>query len=149
MAPRQSRKTRADTSEAASDVETQQSSMDTMEADWMKTAQDMIASSRRRREAKRAAIEGEHAKRIKDAKAQIDTLFENRKMRVTKAQKTQWDRLAALNKKRQELESQILASMALIERHTANISSELVAVLTGRVEDFQKTQESSNDEKAG
>ena len=46
MAPRQSRKTRADTSEAASDVETQLSSVDTMEADWMKTAQDMIVSVR-------------------------------------------------------------------------------------------------------
>jgi succinylglutamate desuccinylase len=56
----------------------------------------------------------------------------------TKSQKTHWDRLDALNKKRSSLELFILASMRSIEQHSANISNEMDAMFGGRIDDIQE-----------
>jgi len=64
----------------------------------------------------------------------IDASFENKKVKVIKSQQAVWNRLEALNKKRQSLEHQILISMKTIEAHTNNIANELSALFQGRTE---------------
>jgi hypothetical protein len=61
----------------------------------------------------------------------------------TKIQKAQWNRLNALNKKREALETQIVASMKSMEQHSANISNELSAMFVGRKEDLLDSQPAS------
>ena len=56
----------------------------------------------------------------------------------TKYQKEQWIRLDNLNKKRAGIEAQILASMKSIEQHTANLISEMTAMLDGRIGDLKE-----------
>jgi len=56
----------------------------------------------------------------------------------TKAQKEQWVRLDNLNQRRVGIETQILSSMKSIEQRTANVSSEMTAMLDGRLEDLQE-----------
>jgi hypothetical protein len=54
----------------------------------------------------------------------------------TKSQKALWQRLDDLNKRRQTLEGQILASMKSIEDHTINMTKEMAAVFKGRTEEI-------------
>jgi hypothetical protein len=56
----------------------------------------------------------------------------------TKSQKTLWDRLDVLNKKRQSLETAILTSMKTVEVHTSNITSELNAMFDGRIDELEE-----------
>ena len=56
----------------------------------------------------------------------------------TKAQNASWDKIDALNKKRQNLEQLILASMKMVEIHTTNLCSEMNAMLEGRIEEIEQ-----------
>ncbi len=64
----------------------------------------------------------------------------------TKSQKALWQRLNDLNKRRQTLEGQILASMKSIEIHTTNMTGEMAAVFKGRMEEIIGGGGSSPDE---
>jgi len=146
MAPRQAGKSAPVTVQRptkSEDEEVQESSQDQPEMDMLRKARGMMASSKKRREAKRKAIEIEHEKRIKDVRARVDVLFETRKNRVHKAQKVQFKRLDALYRKRQGIESHILSSMRSIELHHLNISSEITAMIDGRLEEIAEAQVSS------
>ncbi|PVH85667.1 hypothetical protein DL98DRAFT_408854, partial [Cadophora sp. DSE1049] len=90
-----------------------------------------------RRDKKRQAIEEEHEKRVKDVKVKIDNLFAARKSRVSKSHQAAWARLDALDKKRQNIESLIIASMMSIETKSIHLSGELVAMFEGRLEDME------------
>lgn len=106
------------------------------------------------RDTKRKTIEEEYEKRAKDIGRRIDKLYDAKKSRVlvprpfvwvktdransTKSQKVLWDRLDILNKKRQALEQTILTSMKLVENSTINISSELVAMFEGRIDELEE-----------
>jgi len=105
----------------------------------MKTAQNMMNASKKRRAAKRKAIETEHSRNVKDIEVRVDKLFEKRKSRVMEMQRKQWDKLYVLNKKRQSLEEQILSSMKNIERHTLNMTIEMKAMFEGRLEDIRES----------
>jgi len=56
----------------------------------------------------------------------------------------QWDRLVALNKRREAIETQINAGMKAIEVHTTNISSELTAMYDGRIEELTEANSPRN-----
>jgi hypothetical protein len=56
----------------------------------------------------------------------------------TKCQNAAWDKIDALNKKRQNLEQLILASMKMVEIHTTNLCSEINAMLEGRIEEIEQ-----------
>ncbi|KAF7856830.1 hypothetical protein EAF04_009592 [Stromatinia cepivora] len=101
--------------------------------DFVQRANQMMADTKKRRDAKRNKIENERAQRIKDVKKKLGVLYENRKIQRSKIQKAQWKKLAILNTKRQELERQILDSMAIIEGSTLIMARELNAVLLGRL----------------
>ena len=57
-----------------------------------------------------------------------------------KSQGQIWARLDALHRKRRDLEAQILASMRIIETQTCNISSEIAATFSGRIEDIETSR---------
>ncbi|KAJ8070499.1 hypothetical protein OCU04_000873 [Sclerotinia nivalis] len=110
------------------------SSQDSMTGmDFVQRANQMMADTKKRRDAKRNKIENERAQRIKDVKKKLGVLYENRKTQRSKIQKAQWKQLSILNTKRQELERQILDSMAVIEGSTLIMVRELNAVLLGRL----------------
>ncbi len=54
----------------------------------------------------------------------------------TKSRVDAFVRLAAMNKKRRDIEAAILASMRSLEVHTQNIASEMQAMFTGRIEEI-------------
>jgi len=136
MAPRQGRKRQpAFHVSESEDENSQQSSQEDMNV--LKAARNVVSTIKKRRETKRKVIEAECKKRVADINAKLDAHFEARKSRITKLQKAQWDRLEALNKKRESIESQILTSMRTIEVHTMNISSELEATFSGRLEEIE------------
>jgi hypothetical protein len=67
----------------------------------------------------------------------------------TKSQKSKWDRLEALNKKRTSSEALILARMKSIEILRANIASELGAIFKGRIEEIhENTAKAQQDGQA-
>ncbi|CAD6447977.1 d5067f39-44a5-4855-9536-3ac494012002 [Sclerotinia trifoliorum] len=101
--------------------------------EFVQRANQMMADTKKRRDAKRNKIENERAQRIKDFKKKLGVLYENRKTQRCKIQKAQWKQLSILNTKRQELERQILDSMAVIEGSTLIMVRELDAVLLGRL----------------
>jgi len=55
----------------------------------------------------------------------------------TKSRNEVFARLAAMHKKRRDIEAAILSSMRTIEIHSSNISSELNAMFSGRVEEIR------------
>ncbi|ESZ97980.1 hypothetical protein SBOR_1651 [Sclerotinia borealis F-4128] len=120
------------------------SSQDSVTAmDFVKRANQMMADTKKRRDAKRNKIEDDRAKRIKDAKKKLEELYDSRRTQRKALQKAQWKRLDSMNKRRQELESHILASMTTIEHSTLNMVRELNTVLIGRLksmEDLANTQ---------
>ncbi|KAB8302943.1 hypothetical protein EYC80_006259 [Monilinia laxa] len=93
-----------------------QSTVTTM--DFVQRANQMMADTKRRRDAKRSKIESDRAKRIKDVKRKLDALHDNRRTQRTKLQEAQWSRLHLLNERRHKLEDQILNSIMLIESQT-------------------------------
>ncbi|KAK0100248.1 hypothetical protein ONS96_007531 [Cadophora gregata f. sp. sojae] len=135
MGPRQFRKGQAQAS-ASDDEELQQSSQEDATA-MIIAAKNIVSKNNERRDKKRKAIEEEHEKRVKDVKSKIDTLFATRKSRVSKSHQAAWARLDALDKKRQNIESLIIASMISIETNTVHLSGELVAMFDGRLEDME------------
>ncbi|KAH8602928.1 hypothetical protein B0O99DRAFT_604707 [Bisporella sp. PMI_857] len=135
MAPIKPRRSKAPVVINTSDEEepdSQESSLQMLE-----TAREMVEASKKKRDLKRASIEDDQRKRVKEMAKRVNVLFDARKSKVIKAQNAQWARLEALNKKRIVLETQILASMSSIEQHTANIITEMDAMLQGRIEDTQ------------
>ncbi|QSZ30974.1 hypothetical protein DSL72_000534 [Monilinia vaccinii-corymbosi] len=108
-----------------------QSSVTTM--DFVQRANEMMADTKKRRDAKRTKIETDRAKRIKDVQKKIEALYEDRRTRRAKIQKAQWNHLYSLNKRRQELENQILKSITFIEGKTLSMARELNTVLLGRI----------------
>jgi len=143
MAPPGSRKSQTWAQESEDENEAPESSQENLE--FLNSAREAMAAAKKHREAKRKAVQEEHVKRTKDIKEKMHVLFDTRKNRVTKIQKAQWDRLYALNKKRLSLEGQILASMKSIEEHTANICTNLSAVLEGRkAETLEQDEISTN-----
>ncbi|KAG9245669.1 hypothetical protein BJ878DRAFT_500472 [Calycina marina] len=138
MAPsRNSQKEKNNDSSDDGQLDSQQSHLE-----MLMTAREMVDANKKRRAVKRKAIEEEHINQVKDVSAGVNALFEARKSKVHKAQKQQWARLDALNKRRTAIEAQILASMKTIELHSANIISEMTAMFDGRVEDLK--QEGNN-----
>ncbi|KAL2072761.1 hypothetical protein VTL71DRAFT_12104 [Oculimacula yallundae] len=145
MAPHKSRETQAQASASEDENEQQSSQDDAM--DMMVAARGIVSKNNERRDKKRKSIEGEHEKRVKDVRVKIDTLFAARKSRVallsftkpspSKAQQAAWARLDALDKKRQNIESLILASMKTIETQSSYLSDELVAMFKGRLEEME------------
>ena len=55
----------------------------------------------------------------------------------TKSQRELWVRLNEMNKRHQDLEGKILASLKSIEQQTRNIAVELDVVFKGRIEDIE------------
>ncbi|KAG4031365.1 hypothetical protein MFRU_009g01430 [Monilinia fructicola] len=108
-----------------------QSTVTTM--DLVQRANQMMADTKKRRDAKRNKIESDRAKRIKDVRRRLEALYENRRARKAKLQKAEWTRLRLLNEKRHELEDQILNSMMLIESQTVSMAREMNAVILHRM----------------
>ncbi|KAM3074389.1 hypothetical protein ACMFMG_002805 [Clarireedia jacksonii] len=115
-------------------------SQESADMELMKTVKEMVIATKKRREAKRNKIENERIRRVQDVKLRLEGLFENRRSRKMKLQQAQWAKLSSLNKKRQELEAQILASMTALERHTMNMARELDAMFVGRLESLKEVQ---------
>ncbi|CZT42854.1 uncharacterized protein RSE6_02806 [Rhynchosporium secalis] len=134
MAPHKSRQAQASTSE---DENEQQSSQDDA-MEMLNTAKDIFSKGNERRDKKRKVIEGEHDKRIRDSKVKMDTVFAARRSRVSKSHQAVWARLDTLDKKRQNIESLILASMKTIETQSSYLSDELVAMFGGRIEEMEE-----------
>ncbi|KAG4412686.1 hypothetical protein IFR04_014189 [Cadophora malorum] len=135
MGPRQSRKSQAQAS-ASEDEDVQQSSQEDPTA-MIIAAKSIVSKNNDRRDKKRKSIEEEHEKRVKDVKLKMDNLFAARESRVTKSQQAAWARLDALDKKRQNIESLIIASMMTIETNSIHLAGELVAMFEGRLEDME------------
>ncbi|RFU31365.1 hypothetical protein B7463_g4985, partial [Scytalidium lignicola] len=137
MAPR--RKRRDEPAAVTSDEEAiDQSSQDAIDSEMMKTAQEMLISSKRRKDSRRKAIENEYQGRIKKAGAEVTALFEKRKIKVKEVQKTQWQKLEELNTKREHLESLIIKSIMTIEQATLNLSREITAIFSGRMQEIKE-----------
>ncbi|KAI9053290.1 hypothetical protein LZ554_002253 [Drepanopeziza brunnea f. sp. 'monogermtubi'] len=140
MAPRESRKARRQEYESVEEEEEEDSSQQTTQGDAMevmKQASKLVEFTNARRDKKRKAIVAEHERRVKDLKTKIDTLFNNRKNRVTKSRQDLWKRLDALNMKRQNIEEQILKSMKTIEQASIKFSGELDPIFRGRINDIE------------
>ncbi|KAI9641015.1 hypothetical protein NHQ30_010442 [Ciborinia camelliae] len=101
--------------------------------DFVQRANQMMADTKKRRDAKRNKIESERAKRIKDVKKKLDVLYENKRTQRMKVQKAQWKQLHLLNKRRQELEGHIIQSITTIESNTLTMVRELNTVFLGRL----------------
>ncbi|PQE08122.1 hypothetical protein CJF31_00008226 [Rutstroemia sp. NJR-2017a BVV2] len=116
-------------------------SQESVDFELMKTVKEMSIATKKRREAKRNKIENERIRRVQDIKVRLDGLFESHRSRKMKLQQAQWAKLSSLNKKRQDLEAQILASMTAVERHTMNMARELDAMFVGRLAGLKELQE--------
>ncbi|PMD39682.1 hypothetical protein L207DRAFT_25274 [Hyaloscypha variabilis F] len=136
MASRQARKSQPAMPSSESDGEDSQQSSQEADMNVFKAAQSVVSTFRSRRESKRKAIEGSLKKGVEDINAKLDAHFEARKSRVQKLQNAQWEKLEALNKRREAIEAQINSSMRAIEAQTINISSELGATYDGRNEEI-------------
>ncbi|TEY43663.1 hypothetical protein BOTCAL_0365g00150 [Botryotinia calthae] len=101
--------------------------------DFVERANQMMADTKKRRDAKRNKIENERAQRIKEVKKKLGVLYENKRVQRGKLQKAQWRQLQSLDKKRQELERHILDSMKIIECNTLSIAREFNAVILKRL----------------
>ncbi|KAF7958915.1 hypothetical protein EAE96_002442 [Botrytis aclada] len=121
--------------DAASLISSQDSVPD---IDFVEKANQMMADTKKRRDAKRNKIEHERAQRIKEVKKKLGVLYENKKIQRGKLQKAQWKQLHSLDKKRQELERLILDSMKTIESNTLSIAREFNAVLLARLSAMEK-----------
>ncbi|CAG8980287.1 hypothetical protein HYALB_00008907 [Hymenoscyphus albidus] len=117
-----------------SDEETSQPSQE----DLVKKAENILAQGKKRREAKRKSIEAEHSKRVKEVKTKMENLYAVRKNKVSKLQASYWERLDALNNKREALEKAILASMKTMEGHTIVVAGYISHVLDGRLEEAKE-----------
>ncbi|KAF8847625.1 hypothetical protein BDZ45DRAFT_681779 [Acephala macrosclerotiorum] len=133
MAPRKSEKAQAQASESEDE-----NNLQTSPEQVIKQAKNILSKYNNNRDAKRKTIEEEYEKRAKDIGRRIDKLYDAKKSRVTKSQKVLWDRLDVLNKKRHALENTILTSMKLVETSTINISSELIAMFEGRIDELEE-----------
>ncbi|KAF7893062.1 uncharacterized protein EAF02_000600 [Botrytis sinoallii] len=121
------------------DAESRISSQDSVpDMDFVERANQMMAGTKKRRDAKRNKIENERAQRIKEVKKKLGVLYENKKTQRGKLQKAQWKQLHSLNKKRQELERRILDSMKIIESNTLSIAREFNAVVIARLSAMEK-----------
>ncbi|KAF7928428.1 uncharacterized protein EAE98_005484 [Botrytis deweyae] len=121
------------------DAESRISSQDSVpDMDFVERANQMMADTKKRRDAKRNKIENERAQRIKEVKKKLGVLYENKKIQRGKLQKAQWKQLHSLNKKRQELERRILDSMKIIESNTLSIAREFNAVVIARLSAMEK-----------
>ncbi|KAI9791794.1 MAG: hypothetical protein M1835_000097 [Candelina submexicana] len=133
--------------------------------DTIKLAKAMMESSKKRREAKRKAIELEHGKRVIKTRANITKLMDNEKQksaplgaqdlftaanskegllnaaRLTKlsinVRKAQLERLASLMKKRSMLETTIIANIRAMETAYFDCSDEITVICKGRLEDLR------------
>ncbi|CZR51126.1 uncharacterized protein PAC_01001 [Phialocephala subalpina] len=140
MAPRKSEKSKAEASESEEENSLQNSPEQVIKQakNILSKASSLISNYNNSRDTKRKIIEEEFEKRAKDIGRRIDKLYDAKKSRVTKSQKVLWDRLDTLNKKRQTLENTILTSMKLVETSTLNISSELIAMFEGRIDELEE-----------
>ncbi|KAE9381291.1 hypothetical protein N431DRAFT_3459 [Stipitochalara longipes BDJ] len=136
MASRQARKSQPAMQSSESEEESSQQSSQEADMNVLKAARSVVSTIKNRRESKRKIIEGDLKKRCADINAKLDAHFEARKSRVAKLQKAQWERLDALNKRREAIEAQINSSMRAIEVQTIHISSELGATYDGRNEEI-------------
>ncbi|KAF7894370.1 uncharacterized protein EAF01_009821 [Botrytis porri] len=101
--------------------------------DFVERANQMMADTKKRRDAKRNKIENERAQRTKEVRKKLGVLYENKRIQRGKLQKAQWKQLHSLDKKRQELERRILDSMKIIESNTLSIAREFNAVILARL----------------
>ncbi|TGO18786.1 hypothetical protein BTUL_0007g00030 [Botrytis tulipae] len=106
--------------------------------DFVERANQMMADTKKRRDAKRTKIEHERAQRIKEVRKKLGVLYENKRIQRGKLQKAQWKQLHSLDKKRQELERRILDSMKIIESNTLSIAREFNAVVLARLSAMEK-----------
>ncbi|RDL36898.1 uncharacterized protein BP5553_06250 [Venustampulla echinocandica] len=104
----------------------------------MKTAENIVIMSKKRREARRLTIDGEHQQSCKELKAKIENIYAARKNKTTMSRQMLLERLETLNNRRENLEKLILTSVSHIELQTKNISSEIVAMLQGRLEELEE-----------
>ncbi|KAF7949589.1 uncharacterized protein EAE97_003098 [Botrytis byssoidea] len=121
------------------DAESLISSQDSVpDMDFVERANQMMADTKKRRDAKRNKIEHERAQRIKEVRKKLGVLYENKRTQRGKLQKAQWKQLHSLDKKRQELERRILDSMKIIESNTLSIAREFNAVVLARLSAMEK-----------
>ncbi|KAI9704414.1 MAG: hypothetical protein M1836_007277 [Candelina mexicana] len=122
--------------------------------DTIKLAKAMMESSKKRREAKRKAIELEHGKRINKTRANITKFMDNDLFiaassieglldaaRLTKlsvnVRKAHLERLASLMKKRAMLETTIIANIRVMETAYFDCLDEITVICKGRLEDLR------------
>jgi len=104
--------------------------------DHLRTAEDMLASSRKRKAARRKAIEHEYEARVEKASTKLAAIYEEREQKLVEARNAQWDRLDALLKERRYIEAKIFANLKSVEQAHLNLSSGLVAMYEGRLEEI-------------
>ncbi|KAI9781966.1 MAG: hypothetical protein M1839_005559 [Geoglossum umbratile] len=100
--------------------------------------ENMMSSSRKRRDAKRKLIEVEHGKRITEARRNIDVIHNSHKKRMlvtalarSKSHKTQVEIISALIKKRLSIETKIVSVLEALEvDYLEMASTEWLATLT-------------------
>jgi len=131
----------------SSDDEEQQdlSSEGEEEVNMIKVGEQMLQASRRRRDSRRKLIENEHKKRVKDAKTKINELYDERKDRVQKLQRSQWERLSTLLQKRKAIEVRIFGHLKTLEATRSNLASILDAVCVGRQDEIAELGQVSKD----
>ncbi|KAI9745666.1 MAG: hypothetical protein M1818_001200 [Claussenomyces sp. TS43310] len=124
--------------------------------DLMKLAEDLVSGvslqgisevsnlkshqNLKRREAKRKAIQLEHAQRIEAIRMKIENLYEERKSKVIQAQNVQWDALTRLLEKRQSIEARIISDLKSIEQTSLSLAREIIATYDGRLQDIAEVE---------
>ncbi|KAI9814750.1 MAG: hypothetical protein M1827_003016 [Pycnora praestabilis] len=98
--------------------------------------ESLANSSRKRHEAKRKAIEREHAARIAKAQKSINSLYETHELERQRYRKCQLARLATLLKRRKSIEAKILANIQVFEATLQETFEEVTTITTGRVQDL-------------
>lgn len=106
--------------------------------DHVRNAEEIIASTRKRRGVKRNAIEHEFKQRMGAAKLKLAAAYEIRDQKVKKNQSSQWERLHKLLDDRVAVETRIFAILKLLEQAQLNLSRELLAMYDGRLEDLRE-----------
>lgn len=109
-------------------------SSETNELKNTQEAEKVLKKAKILRKSRRKEIEEEHQRRRQVLKRKIDKHFETRRINVDKAQNDVWEKLIALDKRRQVIEGLIIDSTKRFEHATRSLTSQLLAQLDNSIQ---------------
>ncbi|KAI9717308.1 MAG: hypothetical protein M1812_004835 [Candelaria pacifica] len=121
---------------SAEDEGSPEESQGSDDQDTIKLAKAMMESSKKRREAKRKAIELEHRKRVEEARVKITKFMDNEKQKSINVRKAHLERLGILMQRKALLETKIVANIRVVETAYFDFSDEVTVIWKGRLEDL-------------